>query len=1042
MDVRVTLLGGFDVAIDDRPLPAGAWSRRHAAHLVKLLALAPRHRMHREQVIDTLWPEVDPFDAAPRLHKAAHYARRAMGHAQTLVLTGDTVLLCPDGGVSVDAVEFEAQATAAVTARDPQAAARAADLYRGTLLPADPYEEWLETHRDRLHLLHLDVLRLAGRWAALVDADPTDEEAHLTLARAAMAEGDHAAALRQLERLERALQRELGTAPSRAVLTLRRELLDKVAQAPAEPGAGRGDVPVGRAAEVARLDRLLTEVRGGAGQVLFVSGRRGVGTSTMLLCLQRRAAARGMRVGVGIAAQVEAQWPYAPVLEALSDLCRRNPELLDQLDRHIRTEIDRALSGRELSWDGSNSHQRLYVAVAELLRLAAAGTGAALLIDDADEADDASLRLLHYLARATTTDRVLIALAHDDAPSGPLADVRASLFARDQGRTLELAPLTESDATALVRAHVTDPELVSALVEAGGGVPLLLVESARAAARGRPDPLHALLPGGAPVAVLDALGAVALLGTTFDADELAAASGLEIDKALAVVEDAVALDLLTRTATGASFRHTMIRDGLLRRLQPARRREVHLRTAQALAGAPPDQRGVAARVAHHLLEAGSTTEAVPWVLRSAETHAAVGAYQDALAELDTVRDAAAGGDLDLLLTLRADLFMACAHPDTLDAYREALAHATDPAETRRLRVRMGKAAVLAGDLGTAAIALDGLLPTGEDQQADAELLMARGHLHLFAGELDEAQADADLARRQIALTPRSPGSAFDLVAFDGLLAHFRGEWYHRLHAELRRGVEQPEVTRGIFDSHLCVAEYLLYGPTPYGEIIELANGLRDTARRAGVLRAVAFATALSGEAAMLQGDLATAERELNDAVLLHRQIGSAAGEAHSLQRLAETRLAAGDAAEARRLLALSLHLARWSSMAPCLLPRIYGTQVAAAPDPAAARAEVDQAMAALGPDDQCYFCSIMLDLPAARAYADAGDVAAAQRHLAAAEPAAARWNSTGWDAAVLEARAHLAAADGDGEAAAGMRQRAAEMFMLVGQELDAQRCRA
>ena len=1039
MDVRVTLLGGFDVAIDDRPLPSTAWSRRQAAHLVKLLALAPSHRLHREQVMDALWPDVDPLDAAPRLHKAAHYARRAMGHADALVLAGETVQLCPGGRVLVDAAEFERLASAALAARDPEAAGLAADLYRGSLLPTDPYEEWAEAHRDRLHLLHLDVLRLTGQWAALVDADPTDEEAHLALARTAMANGDHTAALRQLERLERALQRELGTAPSRAVLALRRELLDKAARSPA-PGPPTADgSPIGRPAESARLDRLLNEVQGGNGQVLFVSGRRGVGTSTMLLCLERRGANRGMRVGVGIAAQVEAEWPYAPVLEALSDLCRRSPTLVDQLSEHARTEIDRALSGRELEWDGSSSHQRLYVAAAELLRLASAEAGAVLVIDDVDEADDASLRLLHYLARATAGDCVLIAVAHGEAPSGTLARMRAALFARDQATTLELAPLARSDAEVLVREHVSDPGLASALVDAAGGVPLLLVEAARAAARGRADPLHAaLLPGGAPATVLDALGAVALLGASFDADELAAVSGLEVDKALATIEDAVTLDLLTRTPTGVTFRHAMIRETLLGRLEPTRRREVHLRAAEALEGT----RGAAARIAHHLLEAGRDADAVPWVLRSAETHAAVGAYQDALAELETVRTVAGDRDLARLLTLRADLLTACADPGALDAYREALAAATDPGETVRLRVRLGKSAVLAGDLGTAAIALDGLEPAGKDQQSDAELLMARGHLHLFAGELDAAQADADLARRHIALTPRSPSSAFDLVAFDGLLAHFKGEWYHRLHTELRRGVEQPEVAKGIFDSHLCVAEYLLYGPTPYEEVIELAHGLRDTARRSGVMRAVAFATALGGEAALLKGDLSTAERELNDAVVLHREIGSAAGEAHSLQRLAEVKLAAGDAVEARRLLALSLHLARWSSMAPCLLPRIYGTQVAAAPDSARARAEVDQAMAALGPDDQCYFCSIMLDLPAARAYADAGDVEAARRHLAAAEPAAARWKSTGWDAAVLEARAHLAAADGDGEAAAGMRQRAAEMFTVVGQVLDARRCLA
>ena len=94
----------------------------------------------------------------------------------------------------------------------------------------------------------------------------------------------------------------------------------------------------------------------------------------------------------------------------------------------------------------------------------------------------------------------------------------------------------------------------------------------------------------------------------------------------------------------------------------------------------------------------------------------------------------------------------------------------------------------------------------------------------------------------------------------------------------------------VFDAHLCVAEYLLYGPTPYDEVIRLAAELRATAERTGALRAVAFASALAGEAALLSGDLPAAERDLRESAELHRAIAAAAGEAHSLQRLAQLRL--------------------------------------------------------------------------------------------------------------------------------------------------------
>ena len=375
----------------------------------------------------------------------------------------------------------------------------------------------------------------------------------------------------------------------------------------------------------------------------------------------------------------------------------------------------------------------------------------------------------------------------------------------------------------------------------------------------------------------------------------------------------------------------------------------------------------------------------------------------------------------------------------VDAYREALSVVIDPAARSRLRARLARAATIAGDLETAAIALDGLATNGSPD--DAGLLLAKGHLALCQGDLGAADAAASEARRRVALGRPEEWQMFDLVALQGLVAHHRGEWFQRLTFELRAGVRQPALTTRIFDSHLCVAEFMLYGPTPYAEILELAAALRDTAERSGVLRAVAFATALRGETALLMGNLDLALTELREAADLHRDIGSAAGEAHSLQRLAEVKLIMGDRAEANRLLHRALPLARFSSIAMHLLQRVYGTMIEAAADPAAARAVVDRAEATLGIDDQCTFCSIMLAVPAACACADVGDVDDARRHLREAEKAAHMWEGTAWQASILDAKAHLAAAEGDVVAAGRLRAEAAEIFEAFGQPLDARRCR-
>jgi ATP/maltotriose-dependent transcriptional regulator MalT len=283
---------------------------------------------------------------------------------------------------------------------------------------------------------------------------------------------------------------------------------------------------------------------------------------------------------------------------------------------------------------------------------------------------------------------------------------------------------------------------------------------------------------------------------------------------------------------------------------------------------------------------------------------------------------------------------------------------------------------------------------------------------------------------------------FDLIGLQGLIAHNRGEWFERLRWELKHGAEQPALAARIFDSHLCVAEYLLYGPTPYPEVLKLAHTLRVTAERSGALRAVAFALALQGETELLMGDLTTAETDLRDAAELHHDIGSPAGEAHSLQRLAEVRLATGDRPGANRLLRRALTLGRFTSIAGHLLQRIYGTMISAASDPSAARAIVDDAGATLGVHDQCPFCAVMLALPAARACAEAGDLDDARRHLHDAEVSARLWEGTAWQAATLETRASLAAAEGHLDVASRLRGTAADLFDGAGQPLDARRCRA
>ena len=151
----VTLLGGFAAEASGVPVPDSAWRLRKARELVKLLALADGHRLHREQAMDALWPDRDPGSAANNLNQAVHAARRALGSEAITLLDGLLRL-----EAEVDAELFERAASEARRERTARACVRALSLYRGELLPENRYDDWASLERERLADLHAELEQL------------------------------------------------------------------------------------------------------------------------------------------------------------------------------------------------------------------------------------------------------------------------------------------------------------------------------------------------------------------------------------------------------------------------------------------------------------------------------------------------------------------------------------------------------------------------------------------------------------------------------------------------------------------------------------------------------------------------------------------------------------------------------------------------------------------------------------------------------------------------------------------------------------------
>ncbi len=211
---------------------------------MKLLAVAPGKKLHREQLIEILWPDAEGDPGLNNLHKVIHVARRALepelsqGATSRFLLTQDALVALARGAVRIDADEFESLATNALKTEaipDLEAALR---LYGGDLLEEDLYEEWASVPRERLRLIYQLVLeRLGTKYETgrdprcvdvlnrLLAASPANEGAHRLLMRFYVTNGRRDLALNQYRVCCELLKKELGTNPESTTVLLHERIL-------------------------------------------------------------------------------------------------------------------------------------------------------------------------------------------------------------------------------------------------------------------------------------------------------------------------------------------------------------------------------------------------------------------------------------------------------------------------------------------------------------------------------------------------------------------------------------------------------------------------------------------------------------------------------------------------------------------------------------------------------------------------------------------------------------------------------------------------
>jgi DNA-binding SARP family transcriptional activator/tetratricopeptide (TPR) repeat protein len=1012
--LEIVLLGRFAVTVEGRP--AGGFEHRRGADLVKVLALAPGHRLARDRVVELLWPALPADAGVANLHKAAHYARRALGDRRAVVLRNGFVELAPDATVTTDVERFEAGEDAA---------------YGGTLLPDDEYEPWAVPARERLQHLHVERLRRDGRWEELLEADPAAEDAHRALMRAALEAGDRVAAARRLRTLRDELS-ELGLQPEEETLLLAGELAEGPAvEAPLGPRA-----PIlGRDAEIGLAARVLQQATAGRGTTLVVTGDAGIGKTRYVDAVLALAQRRGWHTLRGAAHGDHADVPYRPLAEALEVLLAERPDLLAGLATGARDALGglvpaAASAGGELP--GRSQRHAALAAVAHLARAAARERGLVLALEDLHAADEATLQAIDYLA--TTVRRepvVIVAAARPVAAEHPFARLAATLRRHGTGTDVPLETLADEDVRALVEQGAGAPlpaDTVEAIVRTAAGNPFYAQELAAATGatgglrvpRHVEDALDARLDRLPPDAVA-LLPALAVAGTAATPDALAADSELPAARAASALAEAAAEGVLRRQPDGWDFRHPLLREAVARRTAPATLARAHARAAARFAATD----GAPQQVAHHLLAAGDGAAAVPFLIAAARRAAAVGAYADGRRALEQALPHAGPEDRAALHALLADLRYATGDRAAAAAYATALRSAAED-DVAELKVKQALAAIVAGDLDAAERAL-AAVPAGTPRAA-----ATAGLVTWFRGDVEGAARHAEVAQ---ALLDESGDDLPILNTLRALVAHARGRWEAHTELELSPGWHVPELAGQVFDAYLCVTECVLHLGDPEDRLAAFAEDLHRQAVRAGARRGEAFAATVIGEAHLLAGRPELARAHLQEAAAVSRRIGAVSGESLARARLGEALHALGDDVGARASLAEALELAHASALAHHLLFLVHVPMLRMESDPVAALALVETSRILLEDQGACVFCPVAYAIAAASACVRGGELELAEALLARARASAAMWPPGAWSPGICEVAGELARARGDERQAAMLLRRAVDGYEASGQRL-------
>ena len=383
----------------------------------------------------------------------------------------------------------------------------------------------------------------------------------------------------------------------------------------------RADPLVGRAGELASLERALDELDHGRPAAVELLGEPGIGKTRLLRELGARAELRGLLVLAGSASELERDLPFSVLVDGIDEYVQSlEPDWFDVLDQDLLSDLGHvfpSLSALAGAGDVTLQHERYrtHRAVRALLEQLAQTRPLLLVLDDFHWADSASVEVLGALLRRPPAAAVLTAVALRPRQTPERLAATLERAHRTAALTrIELDALTPDEARTLLGERV-DAAGAAVVYEECGGNPFYLEQLARSLERmgGRiraPEisPLGVDVPPAVAATLSEELALLsdgarlvldgaAVAGDPFEPELAAAAAATSEATAMEAVDELLRADLVRATDVPRRFRfrHPLVRRAVYEATAAGWRLGAHERCAEALA-----LRGATVARAHHV----------------------------------------------------------------------------------------------------------------------------------------------------------------------------------------------------------------------------------------------------------------------------------------------------------------------------------------------------------------------------------------------------------------------------------------------------------